>query len=224
MLNPATQGAKDRKHVGHRNTKHSWHQQNRFWLHSSVLMWSVLDIWTSRKWVLQKPCSAIAPLGKTWFCKSWLAIYNILILFVRSLKIRFHTNFIATDQSPKFHNAPVPYPTMHESEQKCVHSCSELYNVRYGTDALWYLWDWPIRMVHFNKLLLEFLSATLPSLQLKTKWVNGEPHQSSVPNTCKHRYDYCSPVDLWYWCCVYFAWPWFSTLYFVTIIQWLWPW
>ena len=33
--------------------------------------------------------------------------------------------FITTDQIHKSHNAPVPYPTMHHSEQKCAHFCSE---------------------------------------------------------------------------------------------------
>ena len=41
------------------------------------------------------------------------------------------------DQSHKSHNAPDPYPTMHHSEQKCAHFCSEWFNVGYGTGALW---------------------------------------------------------------------------------------
>ena len=40
-------------------------------------------------------------------------------------------------QSHKSHTAPVPYPTMHNSEQKCVHFCSEWCIVGYGTDACW---------------------------------------------------------------------------------------
>ena len=37
----------------------------------------------------------------------------------------------------KSHNAPVPYPTIHHSEQKCVHfCCSEWCIVGYGTGAL----------------------------------------------------------------------------------------
>ena len=42
------------------------------------------------------------------------------------------------------HNLPVPYPTMHHSEQKCAHFCSEWCIVGYGTGALWDLWDWSI--------------------------------------------------------------------------------
>ena len=39
----------------------------------------------------------------------------------------------------KFHN-----PTMHHSEQKCAHFCSEWCIVGFGTDALWDWWDWSI--------------------------------------------------------------------------------
>ena len=43
----------------------------------------------------------------------------------------------AIKQIHKFHNARFPNPTMHNSEQKCAHFCSELCNVGYGTGALW---------------------------------------------------------------------------------------
>ena len=42
-----------------------------------------------------------------------------------------------TDRSHKSHNAFVPYPTIHHSEQKCAHFCSERYIVGYGTQAFW---------------------------------------------------------------------------------------
>ena len=41
------------------------------------------------------------------------------------------------DQSHKTNNAPVPYPTIHHSEQKYVHFCSDRCIVGYGTGALW---------------------------------------------------------------------------------------
>ena len=41
----------------------------------------------------------------------------------------------------KSQNAPVPYPTMHHSEQKCAHFCSEWCIVGYGAGASWGLWD-----------------------------------------------------------------------------------
>ena len=47
---------------------------------------------------------------------------------------------ILIDLIHKSHNAPVPYPTMHHSEQKCAHFCSEWCIVGYGTGALWDLW------------------------------------------------------------------------------------
>ena len=48
------------------------------------------------------------------------------------------------DDFRKSHSALVPYPTMHHSEQKCVHFCSEWCSVGYGTGALWNLWEWSI--------------------------------------------------------------------------------
>ena len=47
----------------------------------------------------------------------------------------------------RFHNsqnAPVPYPTMLHSEQKCAHFCSEWSIVGYETGAFWDLLIWSI--------------------------------------------------------------------------------
>ena len=41
----------------------------------------------------------------------------------------------------KYHNVPVPYLTMHLSEQKYAHFCSERCIVGYGPGTLWDLWD-----------------------------------------------------------------------------------
>ena len=38
-------------------------------------------------------------------------------------------------QYDKFHNALVPYPTIHNSDQKCAHFCYEWCIVVYGTGA-----------------------------------------------------------------------------------------
>ena len=49
----------------------------------------------------------------------------------------------------KSHSAPVPYPTMLHSEQKCAHFCSEWSIVEYGTGAFWdfvKLVYWDMRM------------------------------------------------------------------------------
>ena len=48
------------------------------------------------------------------------------------------------DQFPKSQNAPVPYPTMLHSEQKCAHFCSEWSIVGYGISAFWNLGNWSI--------------------------------------------------------------------------------
>ena len=48
-----------------------------------------------------------------------------------------NAGLLLIDQSNKSHNAPVPYPTIHDSEQKCAHFCSEWCVVGYGTGALW---------------------------------------------------------------------------------------
>ena len=45
------------------------------------------------------------------------------------------------------HNVPFPDPTIHHSEQKCAHFCSEWWIVGFGTGALWDLWDWFIIQV-----------------------------------------------------------------------------
>ena len=44
------------------------------------------------------------------------------------------------DQFHKSQNAPVPYPTMLLSEQKCAHVCSEQSIMGYGTGVFWDLW------------------------------------------------------------------------------------
>ena len=44
----------------------------------------------------------------------------------------------------KSQNAPVPYPTMLHSEQKCAHFCSEWSIVGYGRGAFWDLRNWSI--------------------------------------------------------------------------------
>ena len=54
----------------------------------------------------------------------------------RCVSIKFVWDYIH-----KSYNAPVPYPTVHHSEQKCTHFCSEWCTVGYGTGALWCMWD-----------------------------------------------------------------------------------
>ena len=53
-----------------------------------------------------------------------------------------------TDLIQKSHNAPVPYPTMHHSEQKYAHFCSEWCIVGYGTGAVW-----DLRLVYLQAMI-----------------------------------------------------------------------
>ena len=53
----------------------------------------------------------------------------------------------AIDLNHKSQTAPVPYPTMLHSEQKCAHFCSEWSIVGYGTGAVWDLWNWSIHFI-----------------------------------------------------------------------------
>ena len=59
-----------------------------------------------------------------------------------SRAVLFSIKFWPIDQFNKSHNAPAIYPTIHHSEQKCAHFCSEWRFVGYGTGASWDLWDW----------------------------------------------------------------------------------
>ena len=83
-------------------------------------------------------------------------------------------------------NAPLPYPIMLHSEQKCSHFCSEWSIVGYGTGVLWDLWNWSIDykttlnrffqfklLIYFNVQLAtngsELLSVPSMLLMFKTK-------------------------------------------------------
>ena len=68
------------------------------------------------------------------------------------------------EQSNKSHNVPVPYPTMHHSEQKCVHFCFDLCIVGYGTGALWDLW-YCVNWFHGNRSELKKNSWNRTSIQ-----------------------------------------------------------
>ena len=63
------------------------------------------------------------------------------------------------DPIHKSHNAPVPYPTMHQScisqctISQCTHFCSDWYIVGYGTSALWDFLDLSIAPVSVYVLL-----------------------------------------------------------------------
>ena len=52
------------------------------------------------------------------------------------------------EQFHKSQNAPVPYPTMLHSEQKCAHLCFGWIIVKYGTGIFWDLWIRSIFMLY----------------------------------------------------------------------------
>ena len=62
---------------------------------------------------------------------------------------------IAINQINKFLDIPLPYPTMHHSEQTCAHSFTEWCIVGYGAGALWYLRGWSIELfgINFSEIL-----------------------------------------------------------------------
>ena len=76
--------------------------------------------------------------------------------FQRQVSCKFWANFLHKNcqwqytgpvlimRIEHYHKAPVPYPTMHHSEQKCAHFCSEWCIVGCGIGALWDLWIWSI--------------------------------------------------------------------------------
>ena len=55
------------------------------------------------------------------------------------------------DQFHKSQNAPLPYPRMLQSEQKCAHFCSEWSILGYGRGAFWDLWIRPILLQYVQK-------------------------------------------------------------------------
>ena len=81
------------------------------------------------------------------FCAMHVGIYKHFPLPNVSNR---HWIFIITlhcciiDLIQKSQNAPVPYPRMLHSEQKCAHFCSEWSILGYGTGAFWDFWNWSI--------------------------------------------------------------------------------
>ena len=63
--------------------------------------------------------------------------------------ILWSMHMVSIDPIHKSQNAPVPYPTVLHSEQKCAHFCSEWSIVGYGTDAFWDFWNRSIGFVWF---------------------------------------------------------------------------
>ena len=73
----------------------------------------------------------------------------------------------------KSHNTPVPYQTMHHSEQKCAHLFSEKWIVGYGTGKLF---DWCIRSIriHVINVLVYLFMCSILSFHDYTQTSSGE--------------------------------------------------
>ena len=71
-------------------------------------------------------------------------------------------------QFEKSQNAPVPYPTMLHSEQKCAHICFEWSLVGYGAGAFWDLWIRSIVFSGFKYTYQRYLSNMLSTAALTT--------------------------------------------------------
>ena len=101
--------------------------------------------------------------------------------------------FQIMDLSYKSHNAPVPYPTMHHSEQKCEHFCSEWRIVGHETGALWDLWDWSILSDRRTQIVLLQASLDIVVSRLIAHWMatQGGFFWRNIPvlNTCNRLHD-----------------------------------
>ena len=80
------------------------------------------------------------------------------------------------DKSHKCHNAPAPYPAMHQSEQKRAHVSSEWYIAGYGTSAFWNLWYWSMKCFTWP------LPPVRPSVA--GEWISSDVSPHLVPQDC----------------------------------------
>ena len=96
-------------------------------------------VYVPNQWEMMLHCNIIS---------NWLGTFTKWFLHRLPLGVRYKVSveslksgiFPSIDQFHKSQNAPVPYPTMLHSEQKCAHFCSEWNIVGYGTGAFWDLW------------------------------------------------------------------------------------
>ena len=108
----------------------------------------------------------------TW-CPWYQSIYNCMN------DLAFHYSRLI-DQFHKPQNAPVPYPTMLHSEQKCAHFFSEWSIVRYGTDAFWDLQIRSIDITSSTDAWLVLLSTNIMQLTLYTFYVHRNPSITNI--------------------------------------------
>ena len=86
-------------------------------------------------------------------------------------------DLLLIDQFHKSQNAPVPYPTMQHSEQKCAHFCSGCCIVGYGTGAFWDLWMRSIGPLetNFSKIQIKIQNFSFMKMHLKKLSANWRP-------------------------------------------------
>ena len=110
---------------------------------------------------------------------------------------------MTVDQSHISHNAPVPYPTMHYSEHKCAHFCSEWCIVGYGTGALWDMWDWSIGMIEHRSYFETTKDSLYHTHRACLFWVYGGKIDHSVTELY-----YCLIYCMFYLLCLFTFWIW----------------
>ena len=128
-----------------------------------------------------------AMVMKVWTCENLAAYW-------RNIGIPCsHCWSVSVDQAHKPCNAPVPNPTMHHSEQKCAHFCSEWCIVGYGTGALWDLWIWSAEWLHHVWLVtrawVRTLEVALPG-NVPLYYIEKHVKQTFLVETYHHKFNH----------------------------------
>ena len=116
--------------------RHQMETFPRYWPFVRGIHWSPVNSPHKGQWRRTLMFSLIYP----WTCwtNNWIkntrdAGYDVIIIW--NCGQGYCPCNQTKDQSDKSQNAPVSYPIMHYSEQKCAHFCSEWHIVGYGTGA-----------------------------------------------------------------------------------------
>ena len=158
-------------------------------LHCFSLKWCSLMVSAGRLsfLIFRGRHAYFAMVMKVWTCEHQAAYWrNIGILCS-------HCWSVSVDQAHKSHNAPVPYPTMCHSEQKCAHFCSEWCIVGYGTGALWDLWIWSAEWLHHVWLVtrawVRTLEVALPG-NVPLYYIEKHVKQTFLVDTYQHKFNH----------------------------------
>ena len=124
----------------------SGHGTHHWKLSFSLTFMPARDDDTVLCWLSPGKVSLLSPVSnfkRTQFGKAlltiWLVVATVIVTSMATFMVAVKGRVIdiPIDQSHKTQNAPIPYTTIHHSEQKCAHFCSEWC---IGTDASWHLW------------------------------------------------------------------------------------